>query len=104
MFIDNKSTDATIKIIKNYKRAKYPVKIFSKKDKGIYYAFNKGINNSRGKIITILNSDDFFPKKNILKEVYNFFLKSDCDFCMAIFKLLIEITLRKKLDHGNQVI
>ena len=32
VFIDNKSTDATIKIIKNYKkRAKYPVKIFSKK-------------------------------------------------------------------------
>ena len=98
VFIDNKSTDATIKIIKNYKkRAKYPVKIFSKKDKGIYYAFNKGINNSRGKIITILNSDDFFPKKNILKEVYNFFLKSDCDFLYGNIQIVNRNNIKKKV-------
>ena len=63
IFIDNKSNDQTPQIINKYKKSNYSVKIFSKEDKGIYYAFNKGLKYSKGKYITILNSDDYFAKK-----------------------------------------
>lgn len=80
LFIDNNSTDKTIKIISNYKKkAKYKVKLFSKKDKGIYYAFNKGLNLAKGEIITILNSDDYFFGKDVFKFVIKT-LKKKIDF------------------------
>ena len=60
IIIDNKSKDNTLSIAK--KNGKN-LKIFSDNDKGIYDAFNKGINESSGEIISILNSDDFYTDK-----------------------------------------
>ena len=61
IFIDNKSNDQTLTILEEYKqKVNYEVKIISERDQGIYDAFNKGLEISRGEIITILNSDDFF--------------------------------------------
>jgi len=61
IIIDGKSTDGTLKIIKEYKslfngRMKY----ISEIDSGIYNAMNKGIAKSSGEIIGIINSDDFY--------------------------------------------
>ena len=44
IFVDNNSSDATKKIIKD--NARYPYNIISEKDDGIYYAMNKGISNA----------------------------------------------------------
>ena len=68
IFIDNLSSDSTIKTIK--KNVKYPFKIIKEKDLGIYYAMNKGINIARGKFLLFLNSDDWLPA-NILQLVRN---------------------------------
>ena len=89
IFIDNKSSDTTKQILESYKNeAKYKVKIFSKKDKGIYYAFNKGINSARGDIVTILNSDDFFSNSNVVKSVDNFFKEKNVDFIYGNIKIV----------------
>ena len=61
IIVDGGSTDNTVEIIKEY----YPkfhgrMKFVSEKDKGIYNAMNKGIRLSTGKIIGIINSDDFY--------------------------------------------
>ena len=68
--IDGGSTDNTLKIIKKYN--KKITKWSSKKDKGIYDAFNIGMQLARGQYIGFLNSDDiytdnafFFLKKYI---------------------------------------
>ena len=70
IIIDNKSKDNTLSIAK--KNGKN-LKIFSDNDKGIYDAFNKGINEASGEIISILNSDDFFTDREVLKEVVKAF-------------------------------
>lgn len=60
IFIDNLSSDSTLEIIK--KISKYPYKIISEKDYGIYEAMNKGISNSKGEFLLFLNSDDWLPE------------------------------------------
>ena len=68
IIIDGGSTDGTLDIIK-----KYDDKIeywCSKKDKGIYDAFNIGMKLARGKYIGFLNSDDVYTENalTILKK------------------------------------
>tara|TARA_Y100000590_G_scaffold213372_1_gene241748 strand:- start:10956 stop:11690 length:735 start_codon:yes stop_codon:yes gene_type:complete len=70
ILVDGNSTDNTIKIIKSYKNK---VKLINnKKDKGLYHAMNVGIQNAKGDIIGILNSDDIYFK-NTLKIVNKYF-------------------------------
>lgn len=76
IIIDNKSTDKTFDIIKKNQKLHKNITFISKKDKGIYDAINKGIKISKGSIISILNSDDFFFNKNVLLNVKNQFLKN----------------------------
>ena len=60
IIVDGGSTDNTLKIIRKYtNKISYWI---SQKDKGLYYAFNKGMKLSRGKYIGIINSDDVYTK------------------------------------------
>lgn len=59
--VDGKSTDKTLEIIDKYRTLfKEKLLVISEKDTGIYNAINKGIRKSKGKIIGILNSDDYY--------------------------------------------
>ena len=63
IIIDGGSSDRTLEIIK-----KYEDKIdywYSKKDKGIYDAFNKGMQLANGEYIGFLNSDDYYSSNTI---------------------------------------
>ncbi len=82
--IDGGSTDGTIKILKKYSKKISYWK--SEKDKGIYDAMNKGIKKSKGNIIGILNSDDYYLK-NALKIVNDYFNKFEkIDFLFGSVK------------------
>ena len=70
--IDGSSTDDTLKIIGEYEQEPF-VTVISEKDDGLYDAMNKGINVAKGKIIGILNSDDFYPNNFIISNVVNSF-------------------------------
>lgn len=68
IIIDGGSTDHTIEIIREYEpmfqgRMRY----VSEPDKGIYNAMNKGIRMSTGRLIGILNSDDYYEKDAVQK-------------------------------------
>ena len=69
--IDGGSTDQTLEIIKEYNNS--ITFLSSEIDNGIYDAMNKGINVAKGKIIGILNSDDFYPNNFIISNVVNSF-------------------------------
>jgi len=65
----------------------------SEKDKGIYYAMNKGIKLSRGSIISILNSDDIFYK-HALRTAANYFSR------YQYIDFLFGSVIKYKLLHG----
>ena len=72
IFIDNISSDSTKQIIKD--NARYPYKIISEKDDGIYSAMNKGTLNATGEYLLFLNSDDWLPEKTleiVFEEILN---------------------------------
>lgn len=68
IIIDGKSTDGTMGIVGNY-AARYPIKILSEKDSGIYNAMNKGIPLSSGDFVLFLNSGDCFCNNQVLQKM-----------------------------------
>ena len=77
IIIDGNSTDGTISIIK--KHEKNIALLISEPDKGLYDAMNKGIKLATGDIIGVLNSDDTFYDKEVLKEIANFHKNNTID-------------------------
>lgn len=56
--IDGASSDGTLEIIDKYEDK--IAKLVSEPDKGLYYAFNKGISLATGELIGIINADDLY--------------------------------------------
>lgn len=77
IIIDGNSTDKTVSIIKKYENNIALVK--SEPDKGLYDAMNKGIKLATGDVIGILNSDDTFYNKNVLKNIADFHQNNNID-------------------------
>ncbi len=63
IIIDGGSTDRTLDIIKKYE---HKITYWcSKRDNGIYDAFNKGMQLAKGKYLGFLNSDDKYTEKSL---------------------------------------
>ena len=77
IIIDNSSTDNTIDLVKKFKNTN--IKIISEKDDGIYNAINKGILNSKGEIISILHSDDYFHSDDVLNCINDIYQNRNID-------------------------
>jgi glycosyltransferase involved in cell wall biosynthesis len=68
IIIDGLSTDKTIQKVRSIrkKNPKSNIKIYSKKDKGISNAMNKGIKKASGQLICHLHAGDYFIHNNVL--------------------------------------
>tara|TARA_B110000037_G_C16966673_1_gene443268 strand:- start:178 stop:924 length:747 start_codon:yes stop_codon:yes gene_type:complete len=96
IFIDNNSTDKTLDILKTYKKkSNFNVIIDSSKDKGIYYAFNKGLKLASGDVVTIINSDDFINGNNVINEIMTKFKNEELDFLYGNVKIVSRKNLKK---------
>ena len=111
IFYDDGSSDLSLKKILNLKK-KYPkkIKIIQNNNRGNIYSFNqidaikKSINKSKGKIICILDSDDWF-KKNKIKKVVNFFKtnkKQEILFDRPIYSYENNNFKKSKLDYKKR--
>ena len=66
IIIDGGSTDKTLDIINSYAdKLPQAFTLVSEKDNGIYDAMNKGIGLAKGKLIGIVNSDDWYESDTI---------------------------------------
>lgn len=74
IIIDGLSTDGTTSIVEKYSDC--VSKIVSEKDSGIYDAMNKGVRMASGKIVGIINSDDWY-EPNTLELVAKAYDESD---------------------------
>lgn len=66
IIIDGGSTDGSKEIIKKYK--KYFGYSTSRKDKGIFNAFNKGLSHLKGDYVLFLNSGDYLISETIIED------------------------------------
>jgi glycosyltransferase len=72
LVIDGGSTDKTLNIIQENRS--YIDYFISEKDQGLYDAINKGIQQSTGEIIGILNADDMLAGADVLASVAKTFM------------------------------
>ncbi len=77
--IDGGSTDRTQDVIQKY--LSQITKIINIPDQGIYYALNKGIEESSGDIIGFLHADDFYTHDKIIQMVVSYMTKYNVDSC-----------------------
>lgn len=72
IIIDGGSTDRTVEMIKRYAEKCPHIRWISERDEGQSDALNKGIGMARGKVLAILNVDDFY-EPNVLNRVSGMF-------------------------------
>lgn len=78
IIIDGGSVDGTLEVIRQI-ASSHAIKYVSEKDRGVYYAMNKGIDLATGDIVSILNSNDFLVP-NVLLKVEAILNKTNADF------------------------
>lgn len=73
IIVDGGSTDGTLEIIEKH-RSRLPEQftLISEKDNGIYDAMNKGIGLAKGKLIGIVNSDDWYEEDTVEQVVKHY--------------------------------
>lgn len=88
LIIDGKSTDHTIDIAGKYQeKFKGRMKIVSEPDEGIYDAMNKGIKMTSGKLIGIINSDDFY-EIDAVENIVDAYQKLEADVPVVLYGML----------------
>lgn len=96
LIIDGVSTDGTLDIIKEYEgRFHGKMKYWSEKDEGIYDAMNKGIQKSSGRIIGIINSDDWY-EKDALQNIANVFTGESYGIYYGLMRIVDK-------DNGKEI-
>ena len=100
IFFDNFSTDNSKKILMDYKdyRFKY---FLNDKETNLSTARNKAIKKTKGKIITILDHDDWW-QKNKLEEQVKYFKNNEIDLVFTDFYLYYE-DLNKTKIHKSKI-
>ncbi len=79
IIIDGGSTDGTLEIIKKYEdKIDYWV---SERDSGISDAFNKGIRTANGKLVGLINADDWYEKSTVELVVINYLKNYEGVYC-----------------------
>lgn len=84
ILVDDGSTDSSGKICDSYVSADHRVKVFHKENGGLSSARNFGIDNSTGKLIFFIDSDDVLHK-DALNHLISVKDKTQCDIAVAAY-------------------
>lgn len=69
--INDGSPDNSIDIISDYEKRDSRIVVIDKKNEGVGRARNDGINKASGEFVAFIDSDDYYPSKNVLESLYN---------------------------------
>lgn len=86
VFIDDGSTDNTLKIINGYKEKYDFVTVLTQENSGSGKARNYGINEAKGEYIAFLDADDFFIDDDALEKMYDLAVLNDAKMVTANIK------------------
>tara|TARA_R110002033_G_scaffold169897_3_gene211452 strand:+ start:250644 stop:251414 length:771 start_codon:yes stop_codon:yes gene_type:complete len=105
IIIDDFSSDNTVEIINQYAKSDERIKIIKlESNKGAGYARNKGIEIASGKYIAFLDSDDFWHREKLEKQIS--FLKSN-EYSVVFSQYYIiegsDITPKYKINSPKKV-
>ena len=81
ILIDSVSTDKTLDLVNIYINKSSLV--ISEMDRGVYDGINKGILRSKGDIIGVLHSDDFYAYNEVIEDVVKEFNSKDINLLFA---------------------
>lgn len=84
IIVDNRSTDATATIVREYaRRARYRVAHVTEGDCGIYDAMNQGARAAKGDALYFLNDDDSLASAKALGTLASALARCDADFAFG---------------------
>lgn len=69
--INDGSTDGSADIVEKYRREHVNIIVLNQKNQGAGIARNLGIEHANGEYIAFMDSDDYYPNKNVLKHLYD---------------------------------
>jgi glycosyltransferase len=99
IIVDGCSTDDTLSVAESHDG--HRLKIASGLDDGIYDAMNKGIKNTSGDIIGILNADDFYASSYVLEDVLNAFEDPAVETCYGDLCYVDSIDTEKTIRYWH---
>ncbi|WP_200980062.1 glycosyltransferase family 2 protein [Echinicola sp. 20G] len=95
--IDGKSKDRTVDIIKDNQAV--ISKWISESDKGLYDAMNKGIQMATGDVVGIINSDDFYHRKDAISSIVKGLKESNAECVFGDVDFVRPKNLNKVIRH-----
>lgn len=103
LIIDGNSKDATVEIVKKYvpifNEKQIALRYVSEPDKGIYDAWNKGINLAKGEWISFLGSDDYYLDNAL--EIYKRATATNCNYIHSKVQLINEKQEKLRILGGD---
>lgn len=78
IIVDDGSIDNSLQICRKYENQDKRIKVISQINNGVSSARNLGLDNSNGKYIAFVDSDDYI-EKNYIERLYNMIIKDDID-------------------------
>lgn len=95
ILVDDGSPDACPQMCDDYARADNRIKVVHKKNEGLGYARNSGLQYATGEYVTFLDSDDYVSK-DMYEKVYQALKSTKSDCCVTGYIV--------KKDSGEEVI
>lgn len=85
ILIDDESPDSCPKICEDLKEKDSRIKVIHKKNGGLGYARNTGLDIAKGTYISFVDSDDYI-EPDMLEKLYEYAVKEDADYAFAGYR------------------
>ena len=103
LIIDDGSNDKTLLIVKSYLN-KFPnIRYFFHENRGAAYSMNIGMENSRGKFVTFLGSDDEYLANHLEKRVHYLEKNMNVDLLHSPAKIIGDEYVKDKYDLTKKI-